>query len=174
MQFVRMSSCRVGSLAVRSSFSGCSRSALFTSRSAFSTYRYLPSHEWVKPAGDGTATVGISDFAQAQLGEVVFVDLPEAGEEFEANDTFGSVESVKAASDVYLPVGGKVLEVNEKLSDTPELVNSHAMSDAWFVKIGDIKEDDLESLMGEAEYAKFCEDGDIKEDDLESLMGEAE
>ena len=93
----------------------------------FSTY-YLESHEYIKVDGD-QATVGITDFAQNALGDVVYVELPEVGESFEAGDSFGSVESVKAASDVYLPVEGEIVEVNEMLDDNPGLLNEDCMGD---------------------------------------------
>jgi glycine cleavage system H protein len=101
--------------------------------------------------------VGITDFAQAALGDIVFVDLPEAGDEFEAKDSFGSVESVKAASDVYAPVSGKVIEANDLLTDDPGMVNTSAESDAWFIKMEISDESELEGLMNEAQYKEHCE-----------------
>lgn len=103
------------------------------------------------------ATVGITDFAQAALGDIVFVDLPEPGDEFEAKDSFGSVESVKAASDVYAPISGKVLEVNESLTDEPGLVNTSAEDDAWFIKLEIGDESELEGLMNSDQYKDHCE-----------------
>lgn len=103
------------------------------------------------------ATVGITDFAQAALGDIVFVDLPELGDEFEAKDSFGSVESVKAASDVYAPVGGKVLEVNEALTDEPGLVNQSPEDDAWFIKLEVADDSDLGELMNADQYKDHCE-----------------
>jgi len=99
----------------------------------FSSF-FTPAHEYIKIDGK-IGTCGITDFAQAALGDIVFVDLPEVGDEFEKGDSFGSVESVKAASDVYVPVSGKVVEINEKLSDEPGLVNAEAEGNAWFIKI---------------------------------------
>jgi len=115
-----------------------------------------PAHEYVKVDGD-VATIGITDFAQAQLGDIVFVDLPEVGDEFEKGDSFGSVESVKAASDVYAPVGGTVKERNEKLVDEPGSVNQEAEGDAWFIKLEMKDKGDLEGLMDAAAYKEHCE-----------------
>ena len=102
-------------------------------------------------------TVGITDFAQSALGDIVFVDLPEVGDEFDKGDAFGSVESVKAASDVYAPVSGKVVEINEKLSDDPSLVNSEAEGEAWFIKLEIKDESELGDLMGPEAYKEHCE-----------------
>jgi glycine cleavage system H protein len=113
-------------------------------------------HEYVKVDGK-IGTCGITDFAQAALGDIVFVDLPDVGDDFEKGDSFGSVESVKAASDVYAPVSGTVVEVNEALSDEPGLVNSDAESNAWFIKIEVSDESELEGLMDEAAYKEHCE-----------------
>lgn len=117
---------------------------------------YFIAHEYVKVEGK-IATCGITDFAQAALGDIVFVDLPEVGEEFEKGDSFGSVESVKAASDVYCPVSGTVLEVNEALADEPGMVNSEAESAAWFIKLQLTDESETSSLMDEAAYKAHCE-----------------
>lgn len=113
-------------------------------------------HEYVKVEGK-IATCGITDFAQAALGDIVFVDLPEVGEEFEKGDSFGSVESVKAASDVYCPVSGTVMEVNEALADEPGMVNSAAEGAAWFIKLELSDESETSSLMDEAAYKAHCE-----------------
>lgn len=113
-------------------------------------------HEYCKVEGN-VATIGITDFAQAALGDIVFVDLPEAGDEFEAKDSFGSVESVKAASDVYAPISGKVLEVNDALSDDPGMVNTGAEDAAWFIKMEMSNASELEGLMNEAQYKDHCE-----------------
>ena len=102
-------------------------------------------------------TVGITDFAQSALGDIVFVDLPDIDDDFEKGDSFGSVESVKAASDVYAPVSGTVTEVNEALSDEPGLVNTNAEDSAWFIKLEISDESELESLMDEAAYKEHCE-----------------
>lgn len=113
-------------------------------------------HEYIKVDGH-VGTVGITDFAQNALGDIVFIDLPEVGTTFEKGDSFGSVESVKAASDVYAPVSGKVTEINEKLSDDPGLVNAEAEGDAWFIKIEISDTSQLDSLMGPDAYKEHCE-----------------
>jgi glycine cleavage system H protein len=112
-------------------------------------------HEWVRVDGD-TATCGISEYAQVQLGDVVFVDLPTTGIDVNKDDDCAVVESVKAASDVYAPVSGEVVEVNDALETDPGLVNSDAQGDGWFfkIKISDVSE--LEGLMDESAYAEFC------------------
>ena len=114
---------------------------------------YTKDHEWVKVDGD-TALVGISDFAQHQLGDIVYVELPEVGDEFEKEEAFAAVESVKAASDVYLPVGGKVVEINEELMDDPALLNTDAFEN-WLVKIEVADKAELEELMNSEDYEKF-------------------
>jgi len=117
---------------------------------------WCQAHEYCKVDGN-IATIGITDFAQAALGDIVFVDLPEPGDDFEAKDSFGSVESVKAASDVYAPVSGKVTEINENLSDEPGLVNTSAESDAWFIKLEMSDESELDGLMNAEQYKEHCE-----------------
>lgn len=102
-------------------------------------------------------TCGITDFAQSALGDIVFIDLPEVGDSFEKGDSFGSVESVKAASDVYCPVGGTIVEINNKLSDEPGMVNSEAESGAWFIKIEIKDKGELEGLLDAAAYKTYCE-----------------
>ncbi len=115
---------------------------------------FSKTHEWVNMIDDTTATIGISDFAQNELGGLVFVNLPEAGDEVVMGDTFADVESVKAVSDIYSPVTGTVAEINEELLDAPETIND-APYDAWFVKVENITE--TEDLMTEEEYKAFCE-----------------
>lgn len=112
-------------------------------------YLFTKSHEWVQFLDETTARIGISDYAQSQLGDLVFINLPEEGDEVEAGGEFADVESVKAVSNVYSPVTGTVRAVNEELLDHPELVNSDAM-DAWFIEVEDIR-DQLE-LLTEEEY----------------------
>lgn len=102
-------------------------------------------------------TVGITDFAQSALGDIVFVDLPEVGDDFEKGDSFGSVESVKAASDVYAPVSGTITEINDNLSDDPGMVNNDAEGDAWFMKMEISDTGDLEGLMDAAAYKEHCD-----------------
>ena len=114
---------------------------------------YAKSHEWVVIDGD-TATIGISDFAQSELGDLVFVNLPEQGDEVEAGESFADVESVKAVSDIYSPVSGTVAEINEELLDAPELINENA-NDAWFIKVEGITAK-AEELLSPEEYEAFC------------------
>ena len=119
-----------------------------------SDLKYSEEHEWVRVEGD-TVTVGISDFAQDQLGEVVFVDLPDVGSEIVGGETFGEVESVKSVSDLFSPVTGSVVERNDNLPDAPETVNEDPYGDGWLVKVkmGDASE--LDALMSAAEYEDF-------------------
>lgn len=114
--------------------------------------KYTKSHEWVKMAEDGTALVGLSDYAQNALGDLVFVNLPEEGDEVTAGETFADVESVKAVSDVYSPFTGVVEAVNEELLDAPETINE-APYEAWFMKVKHIS--DNEELMSAADYEAF-------------------
>ena len=120
------------------------------------TTYYTKDHEWIRVDGD-TGTVGITSYAAGQLGDVVYVELPEAGAKFARGDDFAVVESVKAASDVYAPVSGSVLEVNSALSEKPEQVNDAAESDAWFVRLKLVDKAELSGLMDEAAYIAFCE-----------------
>ena len=112
---------------------------------------YAKSHEWVKVEGN-VALIGLTDFAQDALGDIVFVNLPEEGDEFEAGETFADVESVKAVSDVYSPVTGEVEEINEELLDAPETING-APYDAWFIKVKDVS--GTEELLSAEEYEAF-------------------
>ena len=114
---------------------------------------YSKSHEWVSKEG-GTATIGLTDYAQSELGDLVFVNLPEVGDEVIAGEPLGDVESVKAVSDVYSPVSGKVAEINEALLDAPESINEDPYG-AWFIKVEDIT--DEEELLDAESYAAFCE-----------------
>ena len=120
-----------------------------------STY-YTEDHEWVRVDGD-VGTVGISDYAQKQLGDVVFVELPDVGASFDKGDEAAVVESVKAASEVYSPVSGEVTETNTKLEDAPETVNASAGDEGWFLKLKLKDAGELESLMDEAKYKEYCE-----------------
>jgi glycine cleavage system H protein len=121
-----------------------------------SDIRYTKDHEWVRVDGE-IATTGISDHAQEQLGDVVFVDLPEIGRRVSRGDAMAVVESVKAASDVYAPVGGEVVEANGKLNDDPALVNSGAESDGWFCRIRLADAGEVEQLMDAGAYKAFVE-----------------
>ena len=120
-----------------------------------STY-FTEDHEWIKVDGD-VGTVGISAYAAKALGDVVFVELPDVGAEFDKGDEAAVVESVKAASEVYVPVGGEVTAVNEALEDAPETVNASPDGDGWFLKIKIADADELSSLMDEAKYKAYCE-----------------
>lgn len=120
------------------------------------TTYYTKDHEWIRVEGD-TGTVGITSYAAGQLGDVVYVELPEAGAKFARGDDFAVVESVKAASDVYAPVSGSVVEVNGALSDAPEKVNDAAEGEAWFVRVKLSDAGELSGLMDEAAYTAYCE-----------------
>jgi len=117
-----------------------------------SDLKYSKSHEWVKDNGDGTATVGVTDHAQGLLGDMVFVEVPEAGTTFSAGDDAAVVESVKAASDVYSPVSGEVTEGNEALDDAPETINSDAFGEGWIYKIKLSDASELDGLMDATAY----------------------
>lgn len=114
---------------------------------------YAKSHEWVVIDGD-TATVGISDFAQSELGDLVFVNLPEPGDEVAAGEAFADVESVKAVSDIYSPISGTVAEINEELLDAPEMINEDA-NEAWFIKVEGVSEQS-DDLLSPEEYETYC------------------
>ena len=116
--------------------------------------QYTRSHEWVRTEGD-TATVGITDYAQEELGDIVYVELPEEGATFDTGDSFGTVESVKAVSDLYTPVGGEVVEVNEALNDSPEKINEDPYGDGWIVKLRVSDEGDLLSA---SDYEQLLEE----------------
>ncbi len=118
--------------------------------------RYAKSHEWARKDGD-LVVVGISDYAQDSLGDVVYVELPDAGKSFKQGETFGVVESVKAASDVYLPVSGEVAEVNAAVQDSPETVNEDAFGAGWLLKVKPSDPSELDSLMDAAAYREFTE-----------------
>ena len=116
--------------------------------------QYTKSHEWVRIEGD-TATIGITDHAQDELGDIVFVELPEEGATFDAGESFGTVESVKAVSDLYTPVGGEVVEVNSALEDAPENINEDPYGEGWIVKLRTTDEADL---LSSEEYEKVVEE----------------
>lgn len=116
--------------------------------------KYAESHEWVKIEGD-TATIGISSYAAKKLGDIVYVELPEVGDEVEAGEQMGTIESVKAASEFYSPITGEVIEINEELEDAPETVNDSPYEDGWFVKVKFTKDPD--SLMDSKAYGEHCE-----------------
>jgi glycine cleavage system H protein len=117
--------------------------------------QYTKSHEWVRTEDD-TATVGITNYAQEELGDIVFVELPEEGATFEAGEPFGTVESVKAVSDLYSPVGGEVVEVNEALNDNPEKINEDPYGDGWIIKLRTSGEGP--GLLSASDYEKLLEE----------------
>ncbi|MBO6836087.1 MAG: glycine cleavage system protein GcvH [Alphaproteobacteria bacterium] len=119
--------------------------------------KYSEEHEWIEIDGD-IATVGITNHAQEQLGDIVFVELPEVGATLNKDDEAGVVESVKAASEVYAPIGGEITEVNEALTDNPGTVNEDAEGDGWFFKMTIADPGELKDLMSESEYKDFIED----------------
>lgn len=116
--------------------------------------KYSKEHEWVLVEGN-VATIGITDFAQDQLGDIVFVEMPAIGDKVSKEDAFGVVESVKAVSDVYAPVSGAVLEVNDDLPDNPEMLNEDPYGDGWMIKIEMNDPDELKDLMSAAEYEEY-------------------
>lgn len=126
--------------------------------------KYSKEHEWVLVEGT-SATIGITEFAQEELGDIVFVELPEVGEKIVKDDPFGAVESVKAVSDIYAPVSGEVLETNEILPDNPETINDDPYGDGWMVRVELSDIDDLKDLMDADEYAEYV--AQQKEDDDE-------
>lgn len=115
---------------------------------------YSKDHEWVRVDGD-IAIIGITDYAQNSLGDVVYVELPKAGEDFSANEPFGSVESVKAVSEMFTPVSGSVVEINESLADEPEKVNSDAYGEGWMIRLRMSSPGEVDSLLTAAEYEDF-------------------
>ncbi len=118
-------------------------------------FLYSKEHEWISVEGD-TCTLGVTEFAQDELGEIVFVELPEAGDTFDAHDEIGTVESVKAVAELYTPIGGEIVEVNDTLADVPETVNSDPHGDGWMVKIKiDPEDESLGELMDAAAYQEF-------------------
>lgn len=117
---------------------------------------YTVDHEWIKIDGD-IATIGITDFAQKALGDIVFVELPDVGESYSVNDTFGVVESIKSVSDLLIPVAGEVLERNDDLEDTPELCNDSPFENAWMLKIKMTNAEDKSSLLDATKYTAHCE-----------------
>lgn len=115
------------------------------------------SHEYFLPEGD-TAKIGITDFAVEQLGDVVFIELPEIGSTFSKGEVFGTIESVKAASELYMPVGGKIVEINERLTTEPELINEDTYGNGWLIKINEYDSTELSEAMGYKEYKEYLEE----------------
>ena len=123
-----------------------------------SELKYLSSHEWARVEEDGTVTIGITDYAQSNLGDVVYVECPEVGATVTAGDQAGVVESVKAASDIYSPITGEVIAVNETLGDTPEIVNESPFDDGWFFKVQPQELSELDNAMDSETYESQLED----------------
>ena len=120
--------------------------------------KFLSSHEWARVESDGTITIGISDHAQDLLGDIVFVELPEIGQSVDAENDTAIVESVKAASDIYSPLSGEVIEVNSLLEDQPEIINSSPYEDGWFFKLAPSDLGELDNLLSPEDYSEVCED----------------
>jgi len=118
--------------------------------------RYSKDHEWVRVEGD-IATIGITDYAQHSLGDVVYIDMPRVGDKFGTHEAFGSVESVKAVSEIFTPVGGEVAEVNDAVNDTPEAVNNDPYEAGWMVKVKMDNTGEADALMSAAEYEEYLE-----------------
>ena len=118
---------------------------------------YSKDHEWIL-VQNAVGTIGITDYAQHELGDVVYVDLPEVGDTFEAGDPFGSVESVKAVSEVFCPISGEVVEVNSKLEESPELINQSPHEKAWMVKVRITNPDELKELLSAEEYEEYLQE----------------
>lgn len=119
--------------------------------------KYTKEHEWVRDNGDGTATIGITDFAQGELGDIVFVELEPEGAEFDQDEVFGTVEAVKTVSELFCPVAGEITEINEDLEDEPELVNTDPYGKGWMVTIKVNDDSDLDSLLSVDEYKEIVE-----------------
>ncbi|OAH59568.1 MULTISPECIES: glycine cleavage system protein GcvH [Bacillaceae] len=127
---------------------------------ATSSLLYSKDHEWVLQLGENRVRIGISDFAQKQLGDIVFVENAEMDDEVTANETMGTIESVKTASELYSPVSGKVVGVNEELGDTPETINEQPYEAGWLVEVEMSNPEELESLLSEEDYKEFISKGD--------------
>jgi glycine cleavage system H protein len=119
---------------------------------------YSKEHEWIR-VEDDLCTLGVTEYAQNELGEVVFVELPEVGEVFNSGDEVGSIESVKAVAEVYTPVAGEIVEVNDAVVEDPELINDDPQGEGWLVKIRFSSADDLKSLLNAAAYEVYCKEG---------------
>jgi glycine cleavage system H protein len=119
--------------------------------------KYTSEHEWIRDNGDGTVTIGITDFAQSELGDIVFVELEPKDSEFDKDEVFGTVEAVKTVSELFAPVGGTIVEINEDLEEDPELVNNDPYGQGWMVKFKLSDPGDLDSLMSADEYKEIAE-----------------
>jgi len=120
--------------------------------------KYSEDHEWVESKGDDLVVIGITDFAQEQLGDLVYVELPEVGDEYTRGENISVIESVKAASDLIAPVSGSITEVNSRLEDEPEIVTEDSMGEGWFIKVKLSNPEELDDLMDEEAYNSFIED----------------
>jgi len=127
--------------------------------------KYSKEHEWVMMIEDDVALIGITEYAQSELGDVVYVELPEVGEKITKDDPFGSVESVKAVSDLFAPVSGTVIEVNDSLSDNPELVNEDFYGDGWMIKVQISDKEELKDLLAPDEYGEYVERQSVEDDE---------
>ncbi len=134
--------------------------------------KYSKEHEWVMMVEDGVALIGITEYAQSELGDVVYVELPEVGEKITKDDPFGSVESVKAVSDLFAPVSGTVIEVNDSLPDSPELVNEDSYGDGWMIKVQMSDIEELKDLLAQDEYGEFVERQKEEDDEEDEEEGE--
>ncbi|QQK81018.1 glycine cleavage system protein GcvH [Salicibibacter cibi] len=119
---------------------------------------YSKEHEWVETLEEGIVRIGISDYAQQELGDIVFVEIPEVDEEVAANESIGTIESVKTVSEIYVPISGTVVNINERLEDEPELVNAYPEGEGWLIDVKLTDRDELEDLMNEAQYHAFTEE----------------
>tara|TARA_R100001143_G_scaffold63603_2_gene73703 strand:+ start:40263 stop:40643 length:381 start_codon:yes stop_codon:yes gene_type:complete len=117
--------------------------------------KYTKEHEWIRNNNDGTATVGVTDFAQSELGDIVFVELEPEGSEFDQDEVFGTVEAVKTVSELFSPVSGEIVEINSELEDDPELVNTDPYGQGWMVKIKLSDPSELDTLLTQEEYQKI-------------------
>lgn len=117
--------------------------------------KYTRNHEWIRDNGDGTATIGVTDFAQSELGDIVFVELEQPGFEFDKDDEFGTVEAVKTVSELYAPVSGEITEINELLDEQPELVNDDPYGDGWMIMVSMADASELDSLMDANQYEEI-------------------
>ena len=122
------------------------------------SFKYSEDHAWVKVQDEDLVTIGITNFAQEQLGDLVYIELPKVGHEFSRGDNISVIESVKSASDLVAPVSGEIVEVNDKLEDDPELVSEDSMSEGWFIKVKLSKFSELDELMDDESYQTFIED----------------
>ena len=121
---------------------------------------YSKDHEWVKVDGGGVATVGITDYAQHSLGDVVYVELPSVSDKFDSHEAFGSVESVKAVSEIFTPIAGEIVEVNEGLNDNPEVVNNDPYGAAWMIKVKMDNPGEADAMLNAAEYEEYLSENE--------------